>query len=53
MLSVARSASIPARTANGIIDEVRSTVDRRPEFADAAELMPSRIRELDRILNDR
>jgi serine/threonine-protein kinase HipA len=53
MLKVAKAASISARTAQEIIDEVRTAVDRWPDFAAEAELPSSRTKELDRILNGR
>lgn len=53
MLNVAKAASIPARIANEIIDEVRATVGCWPAFASEAGLLLSRLKELDRILNSR
>jgi serine/threonine-protein kinase HipA len=53
MLKVAKSASIAARTAQEIIDEVRATMDRWPDFAAEADLPSSRTKELDRLLNGR
>ena len=53
MLEVAKAVSIPARAAQDIIEEVRATVDRWPDFASDAELPLSRMKQLDRILNGR
>jgi len=52
-LLIAKAASIPARIANEIINELRATVGRWPAFASEAGLLLSRLKEPDRILNSR
>ncbi|MDP9838605.1 serine/threonine-protein kinase HipA [Neorhizobium huautlense] len=50
MLKVAKAASIPPKAAHAIIDEVRTSLARWPEFAEEAGLPAIRTKELNSIL---
>ncbi|WP_208246727.1 type II toxin-antitoxin system HipA family toxin (plasmid) [Rhizobium sp. T1470] len=53
LLTISREASIPDRDAKDVIEQVRTSIGRWPQFAEKAGLSKSRTTELDRILNDR
>ncbi|MCG7392892.1 type II toxin-antitoxin system HipA family toxin [Microvirga sp. ACRRW] len=53
LLTISKKASIPEQDAKDVIDQVRTAIDRWPEFAEEAGLAKSRTTELDRILNAR
>ncbi|MFS8145380.1 phosphatidylinositol kinase [Rhizobium sp. R635] len=51
LLTISREASIPDPDAKDIIDEVRTSIEQWPLFAEKAGLSKSRTNELDRRLN--
>lgn len=51
LMAVARGASISDQDAKDVIEQVRTAVDRWPEFAEKVRLSGSRTTELDKILN--
>ena len=51
LLTVSRGASISDHDAKDVIEQVRTAVDRRPQFAEKARLSKSRTAELDKFLN--
>jgi serine/threonine-protein kinase HipA len=51
LLAVARGASISDQDAKNVIKQVRTAVDRWPEFAEEVSLSRSRTVELDKFLN--
>ncbi|MFN7025419.1 MAG: HipA domain-containing protein [Pseudorhizobium sp.] len=53
LLSVSRGASISDHDAKEVIEQVRTAIDRWPEFAEKVGLSRSRTAELDSVLNNR
>ncbi|MGO4527287.1 type II toxin-antitoxin system HipA family toxin [Microvirga sp. 2MCAF35] len=53
LLTVSKEASIPQQDAKAVIEQVRTAIDRWPEFAEEAGLSRSRTTDLDRVLNAR